>query len=224
MPLRMIVEIQSASAATIAGAFILIISAALARKRQALLWWLWLGGTLGFVMLLDLSRETKHLVFLRYASLCAPAVFMLIVQSAQSFQMTRHAVPMVFAIVPLALVPASRISEGEPDWRELGRLIDERVQPDEPIVCYGATMPTWYAQLLYLGSSHYSHAFPHRLVLMSRRADEQLMRSLSSDRAWLISGPPEVPVEQILPGSVVLDQRLIANLAVCTRVRLPRGR
>ena len=50
---------------------------ALSRKRrrpEMLLWALWFAGTVGLVTILDLTRSTKHLIFLRYTALALPAI------------------------------------------------------------------------------------------------------------------------------------------------------
>jgi hypothetical protein len=68
-------------------------------------------------------------------------------------------------------------------------------------------------------------------VKLEGRVPRQLLDQISGETAWLISGPlrenappqmqaPPEFVIQVVPGSQVLEQYVVPNIGVCTRVRL----
>lgn len=205
------------------SAILLMLPAILMRKRKdLLLWYLWLGGTLGFVALLDLSRSTSHLRFSRYVSLASPAVFMLFAGCLRAARgPTVHIAAAIVVIAALAGSSLAYDTEGEPDWRPFGEAINQHVAANEPLIFYPGQSQPWYPQIYYLGTSHYSHALPRTIVKLSTPADAVLMGQLAGGTAWLISGPPDRPLTEILPGSEMLEEPIVLeNLALLIHVRL----
>ncbi|HMB96078.1 MAG TPA: hypothetical protein VKK61_08580, partial [Tepidisphaeraceae bacterium] len=108
----------------------------------------------------------------------------------------------------------------EPDWRELGKIIDQHVLPNEPLIFFHGLQPPWYDQIFYLGAAHYSHAFPRTIVKLSKPASPELIREIPGESAWLISGQLSENVSELLPGATVRETHVIPNLAICTHVQL----
>lgn len=207
-----------------AAAILLILPLFLLHRRpQLLLWCLWLAGTLGFVAALDLIRGTGHLRLVRYVSLASPAVFILLAAMLGSLPpLWRHAAATVVVLFSVVGWRMAYVRE-EPDWRELGKLIDAKVLPSEAMIFYHGRQPKWHSEIYYLAAAHYSRAFPRTIVRLSAAASPGLVRQLPGKTAWLISGQPDRDIGEILPGAGVIEQFVVPSLAVCTHVRLREG-
>jgi hypothetical protein len=191
-------------------------------RRDLLLWCLWLAGSIGFVLLIDLSRTSLHLAIIRYTSLAAPAIFMIMAALARDLSpMMRQVIPAAIVASGVVMSPAAFVSE-QPDSRPLGSIVDAHGSSEEPIVFYNGASPGWFNQIFYLGTCHYSHTFPRPIVKLSRPASTQLVAQLGGT-AWLISGPLDRPIDEILPGAKRAEQHTIPNLAILTRVDLPNS-
>jgi hypothetical protein len=203
--------------------FIVPVALALSRKRpEMLLWVLWFAGTAGFVAALDLARSTKHLLFLRYTSLAAPAIFVVIAAVAANFGgLVKHIVPATLVALAALSWRGAYVAE-EPDWRQLGQVLDEHAAPGEAIVYYRGRYPQWYVEIFYLGTSHYSHEFPRPIVKLAGPASVELSRELPGQSAWIVSGQLDRPIEEILPGFAPVEQYELPNLAIVTRVKRTR--
>jgi hypothetical protein len=205
------------------------------KRRDLLVWACWLGGTLLFIAFLDLYRGTAHLRFTRYVSLGAPAVFVLFVGGMRMFPLRlRHIPPLLVVLAALSMSRTAYISDDAGDWRILGRVLDKYSKPDEVLFFSSGGVSKWWREVLYLGASHYSHHFPRTIVKLDGPVPQKILDEFPGQTAWLISGPlqrsaPNAPpqmqappelVIQLVPGAEVLEQVVIPNIAVCTRVRL----
>jgi len=220
-PLRFIVDPGEESAIGWLGVVLLVAPPLLAgRDARLQLWMLWLAGTLGLVAGLDLLRGTRQLQFARYVCLAAPAVAGLIAALAARLpRPLHHATPAIVVLIALACWRYAYVSE-EPDWRKLGQIIDQHVQPGEAIVFYHGAQAEWFDEILYLGSAHYSQQFPRTIVRLSRPASPQLVQQLPGETAWLVSWQLGTDVSSVLPGARVMQRYEVPNLAICTRVRI----
>jgi uncharacterized membrane protein len=182
-------------------------------RRDLLIWLVWLAGTLLAVALLDLFRRTRQLGFPRYTSLAAPAIIALLA----SLCPPKHVLPIIAIAVAIIAHPTvyNRDDDDEPDWRRLGTAIDQHCKPDEPLVFYSGGQVFWYHEILLLASSHYSHAFPRDILRITSAPV-----AIDRDTAWIISGPLDRSVEQVIPGATVTEQYFLPSFAVLTRVRL----
>lgn len=195
------------------------VALALSRKRpEMLLWVLWFAGTVGFVAVLDLTRSTKHLVFLRYTSLAAPAMCIVIAAVAANLGgLVKHIIPATLVAIALVASPSAYFAE-EPDWRQLGRVLDEHAVPGEAIVYYRGRYPQWYVEIFYLGTAHYSHGFPRPIVKLAGPASVELAKELPGPSAWIVSGQLDRPIDEVLPGFAPVEQYEFPNLAIVTHV------
>ncbi len=224
-PWRLFVDAGGQSPWAMLSALLLVLPPLLVRRRpQLLLWCLWLAGTIGMLLALDLTRSTRHLEFPRYLSPASPAVFAL-VAALPATLLSRfgprlwQALPAAIAIAGVALSGRAYISE-EPDWRSL-QVLDKLVAPGEALLFYPGDRPEWYAEILYLGTAHYTHLFPRPMVRLSRPASPELIARLPGKSAWLISGPLPNPPQEVLPGCRPSQQFFAPKLALLTHVSLP---
>ena len=130
--------------------------------------------------------------------------------------------PLAALLFCIASMPAAYGRDNEPEWLPLGRAIDEHCDRSEPILFYAGAQPFWFHEFLYLGASHYSHQFPRPVVRMTHPADDALLARLRGRSVWLISGPLDRPIDQIIPGAVVSEPPyFVPQLALMTRVTVP---
>jgi hypothetical protein len=217
LPVRHIAEPTNAAFhwPLIVGAIFLAGTIALAfRRRDLLIWIFWLAGTLLAVTLLDLMRNTRQLAFPRYTSLAAPAIFALLA----NLRWPKQVLLIVAIAFALISYPAAFTRDDEPDWRKLGEAIDIHCKADEPLIFYSGAQVFWYHEILFLASSHYSRSFPRKIA---RLTDPPI--TFDGDTAWIISGPLDRPIEQIIPGATQVKQYFLPQFAVLTRVRLSRS-
>jgi 4-amino-4-deoxy-L-arabinose transferase-like glycosyltransferase len=221
---RLSINMDANASAAILAATGFLLAIFLLRKKDLLIWWLWLAGTLGFVTILDLSRGTGLLNFARYVSLASPAVFVLFAMTMTKLpRWLGSFLPIVIVAISLMCWRMADVAE-EPDWRELGRIIDQHVAANETLIFFHGLQPDWYDQIFYLGSAHYSHIFPHSIVKISGPASPRLMQQIPGDSAWLISGQLGQSASDLLPGAAAREVYVVPNLVVCTHVRLDRAK
>lgn len=203
--------------------------AALVRWRRTVLWMSWLCGTLLFVTVLDLLRGTNQLTYLRYTSLSAPALFALVASIGAALpgrSVLRHFIPAAACLFALILWPSvyGRFDEREePEWRALGQALGQHAQRDDVFIFASGAQARWYHEILYLGAAHYDpEDFPRPIVRLLGPASPGLVDQLQGRSAWVISGPLDRPIEQLLPGAQLLEQYELPRLAILSHVRFPK--
>jgi hypothetical protein len=228
VPVRQIAEpaIWTLQWPVFAGAVLLIaplIIMVVRRDRAMLLWIIWLLGTLGFVTVLDLARNTNQLTYTRYASLCAPAVCALIAALGMSVPrplVLRHLLPL--AAAGFALWPAPYTRDDEPEWRGLGEVMRQHMVPTDILVFASGAQVRWYHEILYLAAAHYdAGSFPRPIVRLGEPVSPELLTQLNGRSVWLISGPLDRPIEQLLPGAQLVEQYELRPIALFTHVTFP---
>src|SRR5439155_3084219 len=149
------------------------------RRKDLLLWGLWLWLTILPLLLLDLARATQHLEFIRYTLLASPALYAMIASAlpAESKRL-RHVPPALVALACVLALPAAYQSWWKADWRALATIIDREARPGDVIVF--CAHPTWdtYPHAAYLHTSYYRRTPPNSIVLLRDPPEEQLLREL----------------------------------------------
>jgi len=148
------------------------------RKRQDLLMWcLWLGGTVGLVALLDLTRGTRHLHFMRYTLLAGPALYAIAAALAwHAGAYARHVLPATIALVCAAMLPGAGMAMWKANWRDLAREFEQSLRPGDVLVVAGSD-PT-YSRGAYLCISHFATKPRPPFALVTGRADDALVAQL----------------------------------------------
>src|SRR5262249_38313225 len=105
LPMLMLFNPQRyASAIIYASCVVLVIPLFLLRRRPQLwLWVIWFWATVGPMVAMELVRGTRHLDFLRYTLLAAPALYVVLAEfvppsSPRSFSWMRQAVPAIVTL------------------------------------------------------------------------------------------------------------------------------
>ncbi len=193
----------------------------LRRRPGLLMWYLWLVCMIGMLLTLDLLHTTSHLRFTRYIALAGPGVFLLFTGLlAIGPCWLRCAGPTLVLVASLVMYRSTYFRE-EGDWDQIGQILDQHSHREEPLVFYRGNQPHWYNQGYLFAAGHYSHSFPRTALLLSTTASADLVARLPEQSAWLITSATTPKPEEILPGSVPIEQYDIGTLATCWKLRLP---
>jgi uncharacterized membrane protein len=174
-------------------------------RRDALLWILWLGGTLGCIAVVDLARKSVELDYLRYTILGSPAVYALLAGvDWPSRPVVRDAVPLITLAI-LCLCAVTWLNEPatpKEDWRALIGDTEENAIPGELLVFYGDD-PWISPGAWYLALDYYAPRSRHPWLILNHRADAALLNELATYKSVILIGPyPSSAAEHWLPGWV----------------------
>lgn len=230
MPVRLLVESTGRGwVASVAGAAVLAAAGALLpRRRELLLPLLWFLGGCGFLLALDLARSTRHLEFLRYSLVSAPAVVaMLVMIRPARWLAVGHVACAALVATLVWLNPLAYADDplDYTDFRLVRRHMVEHVRPGEVMLFYsGPRAKGYFNEILLLAATREPTLFPRDVVKLMSPADAALVQSLPGGTAWLYSGPID-DASTVLPGVRVIEQVTLTDsggrfVAVCTRVAL----
>jgi hypothetical protein len=174
----------------VAGAIVYGAPALLLRRRPALwLFWLWLLGTAGLLLALDLARGTRHLSFIRYALLASPAVAVLLAAGAAAvWPNAMHAMGAAVTAVSLWLMPTAFTPEA-PDYRALPAEVHHLLGNDDVLVFYAGASSELHMEALFLAATREPRWWPRDTVLLTRPPDAALTARLARRRVVIVSGP-----------------------------------
>jgi len=179
-------------------------------RCDLLLWAIWLACCAAFLVVLDLARDTRHLAQLRHTIFAGPAVIALVAAAATSARSRA-----VADAIPATALAACAVSFGysayvgspgdNPHFSQIGDLVATKPDERAPIVFYSAPKLRWRAELMYMGTAHYSRTFPRPAVLLDGPASADLIADLRKrgPPVWLIRGPGMLSPREILPGAQV---------------------
>lgn len=168
-------------AAMVVLSLVLGAAACLARRRSdLLLWCLWFALSVGVVALLDLTRSTRHLHFIRYAMLASPAVYAILATLTARVRepAARHALPVMALLICAITLPHARIAMWKANWRDLAKSAQASLRPGDVLLIAGDD--PMYARCAYLCMSHYMSKPGPPFALVTGRADPALVAQLRS--------------------------------------------
>jgi hypothetical protein len=205
LPVRFFTEPMgdvTAPAAIGAVAFALIVILAW-RRREMLLWALWLWLTVLPIVALDLSRKTQHLEFIRYTLLASPAVYALVAAAlSDSSRRLRHLSPALALIACFLALPAAYSTWWKADWRRFAREIDAAARPSEPVIFWRGGAYALYPNDAYRNTSYYRRKPCGPIVLLTEPPAAAMIERI---RAWpsvLVIAPTD-DVEVAVPGATL---------------------
>ena len=98
-------------------------------------------------------------------------------------------------------------ADDNPHFSQIGRCV--AATPDEraPVIFFADPQAHWWADLLYMGTAHYSRTFPRPAARLDAPASQELLAELRrrGPRVWLVRGPSNLSAEQILPGAQIVS-------------------
>lgn len=166
------------------------------RRPAARLWLVLFAGVVAGVAAVDLWRDTRQLVVIRYVLPALPALCALLASGRGKLG---HLVPAVVALALAVQVP-SAYPPAETQWRRWVRALDREAAPGEPLVL---TFRDRDVPLFYKAANHYG-AVPRPLVVLTRQPSAlQRARLPQAGSFWLAT---EADPEALLPGARVLSR------------------
>ena len=189
-------------AATVGLAVLLLLIRA-ARRKDQLLWILWVAAIVGSICILDLTHGSAFLYYTRYTVLASPALFALLAGvDWPRMRVLRNVAPiaLIAFLTGLALLRAYRGVPPRQDFRLLAGIVESHAAPDELLIFQ--TDSGWVTGgLRYLGYKYYSPDSHHPWMTLAGPADAKVMATINSRRTvWLIGLEPELDGPAFLPG------------------------
>jgi hypothetical protein len=210
--------------AALAGLILVIPLLRLWGRRDLGLWVLWLVGTLGLVVALDVVKHTKLLMYVKYTILATPAVYALLaVFDWPPKRLMNHALA-IAVLIAMVIIAGMRIQRGpqsKEDWRELSRSLDKNAGPGELLVFYG-NGPWISPGMFYMGFKYYSPASQRPWLILNGPANATLMRQINGGARslWLVGFYPREDGPDLLPGWQPLSEEQTTAGAMCQMVRV----
>lgn len=173
----------------------------LRRYPQVLLWWLWIVGIFGTLLVYDCIHHDRMLGTIRYISLASVGFYAVCAVPIPSLKSWRWLVPALM-LASAAVAAAQRLQEGPPDvngdWRGLAVALGREAGPDDPIVFYPSRL--WGSPgMYYLAFEHYVRNSHRPIMYLTGPADAAAPRQVHGyPKVWLV-GPTE-DVSGYLPG------------------------
>jgi hypothetical protein len=160
------------------------------RNRDALLWWLWMAGSLGVMFILDamaVAHRAPMLALPRYIFIASPAVYALLSSPLPANRKWGWATPGLL-LLGTTLFGVDRASLGHDpniDWRSMASVIQTHTDSHDLLVF--AKCNEISPVLNYLGFCHYAPNARNPVVFLEQPADEKLLNEFSGRRnVWLI--------------------------------------
>jgi hypothetical protein len=202
------------------GAVVLILLViALRKRRELLLPALWLFLTAAMIALIDLTRHTSHLAYIRYTLLAAPGLYLAVgAAGKRSGVSAGHVLPAALLVICALLLP-EYYDQPKENWRAVGQLLTAESRPTEPIIF--AAPEEWNATALCLCLSRYFPGPSRPILAIDHPASASLARELPAGRAWLLIAATRgqeftrAELESWIPGSRVLESRQWSMVVVC---------
>lgn len=174
----------------------------------ALLWWLWLVGTVAVVAALDFARGTNHLYFMRYILLAGPAVYAMVpLLIAPLGRHAMNAVSLVVVIACAAHLPGV-YAPNPADPRLLGRGLITPPSSQDLVVVAVSPDQLFQAQGDLLRLTRYISPMNSPVALMTQQASPEFL-SIARNRRFVFllarGEGPATDFRHYLPDEPVVD-------------------
>jgi uncharacterized membrane protein len=201
LPLSFLNEpMRGLSAAAVIGAILLLLLPPLAARRQRvmLLWWMWLIGSIGVVLAMDLARTSKQLDFIRYTVIAAPAVYAILAAIGVSAKSPwlRHAIPAAALLSCAISLPRAYAyyTPPKPQWRALGTALSSRAGTHDLVLFWLHANPG-HTRNQYVGLLYYARPMLGQVAFIDAPPDPAIRAAMdSASNVWLVlieDDPPE---------------------------------
>jgi 4-amino-4-deoxy-L-arabinose transferase-like glycosyltransferase len=226
-PLRLLLEplksdriLPRASAILYAVPLVLLFAA---RRRDMLLWAIWLPITVGTIAAIDLWQTTWQLEGrnVRYFLLAGPAVYAIIAAVGSIDRRRPWLAHLIPAVVVLGCIGSleGAYNEDNPDWRQTAQALRARLKPGEILLLYKADRAHFAsAGSIWLCLAHYLPDPLPPIVLLDRPPDPTLRAALErAPGVWLITRQQPLPSDELLPGFTAREIEPFPHTASCQR-------
>ncbi len=149
--------------------------------------------------MLDLSRGTRHLEYVRYSILASLAVYVALAAVVKEYPRVGGVVCTAVLVQCLLALPGV-YSPQNADFRAFGESINATCARGDVIVFAGPA-EIYAPQILYLAASHYAWPLPGPVMLIESPASPAAMEQLRSyDHVYLAADPKVTSARTWLPG------------------------
>jgi uncharacterized membrane protein len=193
------------------------------RRRDMLLWTLWLPITIGTILVMDLWQTTWQLDprNVRYFLLASPAVYATIaaiVPRTTHRPWLQHLIPAVVVLGCLGALEGA-YNEDNADWRQTARALHAKMQSGDVLVLYKADRQHYAsAGTIWLSLAHYLPDPLPPIVLLDAPPSSDLRRTFErAPGVWLISRHQPLPADELLPSFTLGDSERSPITASCYR-------
>jgi hypothetical protein len=170
------------------------------RSREMLLWWLWIVGTIGMLVVVDLFRGTVLVGEIRYSFILSPVIFIVLVTLLPEGWPGNLVSPVFLSCV--AIYGWGRFEAGPwptPEWRNLIRFTNQFVGPRDLVAFCGAysTEPVFD----YFVMTHYMGPWSRPVIFLKDGPDAAVRRQLAArGRIWIIGHDLASDSARFFPG------------------------
>jgi hypothetical protein len=167
----------------------------LKRRRDMLLWILWVSAIVGFLAFMDIFRHNNYLQYLRYSILAGPAVYAMVAGSRKFLTL--------LVLTACLYLAVARVVVGVPskgDWRGLSQAVETYIPSDQVLAIYYddpfVSPGMWYMALRY-----YQPDSNRPWLLLRKPLDDSLQADLHARGTfWLATADPTSVVKTVVPG------------------------
>jgi uncharacterized membrane protein len=184
------------------------------RRRDLLLWWLWLVGAIAIVAILDFLHTAEQLTMVKYTILAGPAACAIAAAwLPQKFPGFRHVLPAALVILEITFLP-QKYHDWKGDWADFAKSTVDITHPGEPVVIAGNGSGRPTLSWLYLGMNLYINPWPRPLAISDRQPSPELMQQLKQYPHITLVTDCKVPPDQIIPGYTPLGEASFENVGI----------
>ncbi|MCK5850131.1 MAG: glycosyltransferase family 39 protein [Kiritimatiellae bacterium] len=232
LPLRLLVEGNYKEGWQVAvGCFLLVVPCAATVRIPALRpFAVWTLAVLGLLLTMDLVRQTRQVMLIRYASLAIPALFVIMpawplgLPSRVPATIRRGAVHVTgLSLLLFTLFSWKQVVRYDsPNTLAIAEIAADCMDTGDAILIKTKGGVVGYDKAILLSLSHLPGLFPRDVVLLSGPMDETLVQRLAGRFAVLISAGTDENGLSNIPGAVPVCRPLVVENALwCCRVRIP---
>jgi hypothetical protein len=164
-----------------------------------LLWWLWIVGTIGVVVAVDVIHHSTMVGVLRYVFLASPAVYAILATILPGKTGGVIAALMLSCAVIFGLSRLQAGPEPAEDWKTMAHLVNHLARPRDVVAILGfyKTEPAFD----YFVIEHYAGDWKTPVIFLMDKPDPQGSAELASQpRVWIVGHDALLDTSRILPG------------------------
>jgi len=204
-------------------------------RKNLLLPWLWLIFTMGFVALLDMSRDTFHFTQIRYTLLAAPAVYIIVAAGIVNgkFKWIYNSIlPAILSIFLFINIPKIYTPYKE-RWVEIPDLIKDKGNTNETIILphAGQSFQVYWPRFIWQAICYYIYDPNRPMIIPTKPLSQEAMSQIGWGKdAWVITRFPEFQQANSLnwatywvPGCEVKEAWLAQAGATVFHIKLPEA-
>jgi len=223
LPIQLLGRTTSDSRAYAAGAAVVfVLPILLFRKNPCLLFYtLWLMAGTVPILLIDLISNRTHLLVTRYFLSVSPAVCVLMA-GLLSYRsgMIKHLLPACASLYAVLSIQQAYVNR-EADWRRFAVTMHAESSPGQ-VVAFASDPGSGWADVVYVGCSHYIGQFPGPVLLLSRPPGPTLLSDLERrGPMWIVLDSTEPLIPALFPAWTIRQSHLLTGVGMLHEITPP---